>query len=241
MPGTKLVRRALTIVLILSVVLFGANAWMTSFAERQVATAIKRSFELERDPMVELRGFPILLAVLRGRLEGVGVLVEDMKIEDLRVARLSVELDDVELVGGILSGSVTTIRVGEGRVIARVDQKAVNRLLRARGEDAVVRLRPGSVRATSSGTFLGARRTIVASGSMKLQDGVLRFEPESVTVDGEVPPEPLRSEAERQARIAVELPALPGNLTPTRIQVIKGAARLSVALADSELDLSGDA
>lgn len=239
MPGSKLVRRLLISAVIVFALVLGANAVITGFAERQVGKALKTAFDLSSEPKVDLHGFPILLDVARGRLSGVTIEAEDLKIQDLRIAKLTVELDGVELVGGILSGSATRVRVKEGRALARVDQKAVNQLLRARGEDAVVRLREGSVRARSTETILGARREVVATGSISMRDGALRFDPERVTIDGEVPPEPFRSEAERRARLSVELPKLPLGLVPSRVQSIPGAARLQVTLEETELSLSG--
>lgn len=239
MPGFRLLRRLFITFAVLGALFVGANIWLAGFAERQVAKAVASSFELERQPSVDLRGFPLVISVLQGRLDGATIVAEDLTVEDLPVARLEVDVNDVNLVGGILSGSLTSIAVGDGSVMARIEQPAVNRFLKARGEDAKVTLREGSVRLATTQTFLGASRRIVATGPLSLRDGVLRFDPRTVTVDGQRPSEPFLSEAKRRARLRVRLPDLPGRLVPRSVEVIQGAIRLKASLKDSQLDLSG--
>lgn len=235
-PGFKLIRRLVIAVVILGVLFVGANIYGERVAEDRIADAVRDTFSLEERPTVDLRAFPIVLSIVRGRVAGVEFFVDDLTVEGLRIRDLDVTLEDLAISGGLLGGSLSATVAG-GSVGVRIRQSDVNAYLKDQGEDARVRLAEGTVRVRVRGVLLGARRTVRATGALRLRGTTLRFVPERVTVDGDPPPPGLERDARRRARFAVEIPELPGGFRLERVEPHRRFLELGAVLADDEIEL----
>ena len=238
--GLKIVRRLLITLAILGGLFAGLNVVGERFAEDRLADVVAARFDLEQPPAVDLDVFPIVMAIIRGRLPGLRVTATDVRVEDLSVERLDVVLRDVGVEGGLLGGGDLAVVVGEGSVEVRVAQAAINAYLKERGEDARVRLSSGTVRVSVTRTFLGQTRRYEATGRLRLSKQRLIFEPGRVTVDGRPAQGPEADLAREQATLDVRIPRLPGGFRPTEVEPAEGALVLRATLEDRKLSLSAE-
>lgn len=236
----RILRRLLILGVVLGGLFVGGNVVAENAAESRLAAVARDAFGLDATPTVQLDVFPIVTKIISGELPGLTITAEDVTVDDLAIATLVATLRDVRVDGGILGGADLSVTVGEGSVTAEVTQQAINALLKRRGERATVALTPGRARVTATRTFLGRDRKLVATGRVVLRKRTLVFEPDSVTVDGEPPPRALEAEAERQATVEIDLPALPGGFRVNRVDVSDGMLVLTADVSDRRIDLAGE-
>lgn len=235
-PGFGIVRRLLMLLVIPGILFLAANGAIERVAEDRMGDAAKRTFGLERRPAVDVSGFPLIVNIFRGRLPGISVTAEDVDLQGMRFRSVAIELKDIAAKNGFLSSS-PTLTIGTGSASAEATEKALGAYLAERDQPATVRLLAGEARIRARRPFLGRQRTFAARGVFSLRRGVLRFEPRTVTVDGEPPPRGFEAEARRRARIEVRLPSLPGGIKPTTLESHPGFLRAAARLRDYGLKL----
>lgn len=199
--------RGLSVLLVVILLLAGAgmaaDAYLTSTAEEQASRRV--SAELDAPARVELRGWPVSLRLLSGRVPEVEITAADVPLEGgASLSRLVVVVQDVQVRLSDLRGAgALPVEGGAGRFEADLSEAAVN---------ALVPQAPGAV-------VLGdGLATIDVAGQPV--DVV-------VTVDeaGQIVLRPV-SDVPGLAPITLPAPALPGEVVVERARVTPGVLTL---------------
>lgn len=239
-PGLRWVRRLLVLVVLLGGLFIGLNIVAERMAEDRIEVAAQRTFGLEDRPTVDVRGFPVLVHVVQGRLPQVAIDAERATVADLALTDLRVLLDEIAADGGLLGGGRLTLSVASAVVDARATQESVLALIRKQGIDVTsLRLVEGGARVGAFREIGGEVRRIDARARVSLSGRTLRIDPTSVTVEGRAPSGELRRRALRATTVRVRLPKLPGGFTVTRISVEPGRVLLRALAEDYELVVGG--
>lgn len=206
---------------VLVALVVGADLVAQQAAETALAGAASNALGVDAKVDVEIDGFPILFDVLRGRLDGVSATVTDQRVEDLRLRRVGVRLDELRAEGSIFGGGPLAIVARRTELVAETDEASVNAFLKRRGEDARVRLLDGEIEVTATRSVLGVPRRFTATGPLAIDGSSLLFRPREVTWDG--PTFPGADSIAREATtVREELPALPGGIRISGVVVTEG-------------------
>jgi hypothetical protein len=220
-----LLRIGIVLALILAIVVVAGEVVLRPIVERRVASDIARRYALTETPSVSLRGGPFVVRAIQGRLDGASIGVTDYEARGLRLAEAQLDADDVRFsLGPVLRGDpdVTADRV-EARVT--VTDADFSSYLAERGLDLAVRVTPGVATASGSVDVGGVTASGVASGSLTLAAGTLRFVPSRVDLTGGGP-----AGADLQGAFAFDLP----------VPEVAGVRVTGVQLGDGEATFTAD-
>jgi hypothetical protein len=235
----RLIRWLLTPIIILALLLVGANLVVEHLAESKIASALQSTFHLSSKPAVKISGFPIILSIVNGKIPRMSFDAAGATFEGLTVEQIKVALVDVTAGGGFLRGGSIRLTVGAGTVRARATDAAVNAYLKKHDQNATMAFHAGRVVVRAVRSFLGRTRTLVATGTVAREGTLLVFRPSSVTVEGNAPPPGSEALAKQKTTIKVHLPELPGGITSYGVKAVEGAIAIAAVLRDQLLDLSG--
>lgn len=204
----------------------GADLVAQRAAEAALSSTASQALGVNGAVEVDVGGFPILLDVLRGRLDDVTATVHDQRFDDLLLTTVGVRLEDLRAQGSIFGSGPLTVAARRTSLIAETDARAINQFLDRRGERARVVLLEGEVQVTAKRSVLGIPRTFVATGPIRIDGSQIVFRPREVTWDG-----PTFPGAEAFAREATtlreELPRLPGDVKIEDVAVGGGVIRFT--------------
>lgn len=215
-------------VVILALVLVGADFGLRAWAQGWVADRMAQSLALGREPDLQLHGFPFLLQFARGRFERVDLDARDLLIEDLMVESVRLELEDVRFDRRQLltrgSGEIRAAR-GTGRVV--ITDGALSTLIQAQGIPVEVAFVGPRIRVSTTIRIGDQELEASATGRLRFEEGTASFSPERVQAGGpfSIPPDTLA--------FRVPLPELLPGVRYERIQVEEGRATLHVAVRDA--------
>lgn len=235
-----ILRRLLIPVVILAALFIGGSVYLESFAEGQLAGGLRSTLKLPSKPHVQMNAFPIILRVLQGRIPSISIEARDFTVEGLDVEDLSVEMEGVHAsLDTLIRSNRFDLEVEKLDGSARITEEAINTYLKAKGSNARTTLRAdSSVLVAADEPFAGRRHHYESTGHLVLEGRKLTFRSERVTVDGQpVPPGPLADFARRQTTYSVDIPPLPGNILPSKVEVTTATLRFVVALAGYRLKL----
>jgi hypothetical protein len=205
------VRRLLIALVILALLLVGADFGLRAYAQLRVGQSLAASLDLAERPSVSLVGFPFLVRFVQGHLSSATVEGTDLEIDGLTFREVRFDLTEVRFPPGrILAGDDATIRARSGNGTLTLSGEGLTALLRDQGAPVTVRIRGGEVTVESDDLPGSVRASLsVDAGSLRL------------TGQGAIP-----------VSFAVDLPAaLPGlQLTDVRIEG-------SAAIASFSLDM----
>jgi hypothetical protein len=216
--------------LVLAVLGLAADVGLRWWTEANLATSVRATLGLERTPALDVRGFPFLPQLLRGRFSRVEVDIATDEVEGLRVEEAHVDLRDVRRGQPAPEGG-EAIRAGRVELQATVTDVALSRYLQARGAPVRVEFLGRDVRVSTRLEVAGQTSDAFAEGTLLLEGNVLSFDPEQVEVDGAigVPPRALAFE--------VPLPAALEGITVDGLDVGRGTAVFRGAQRDATLVL----
>lgn len=213
-----MMRKLFLLPLILIGAFLGGNLVAERAAEAALGDAAGKALGLHGSVRVDLKGFPVLLDVMQGRLGGLEASVSDQKFDGLSVDRVTVGMEDLESQGSILGSGPLSIATKGATVSARISQKALNDFLRKRGHDVTVKLLDGEVQVTAKRVVLGSQRKFKAVGPVTIEGQNLVFRPRDVSWDG--PNFPGASDlAKRETTISERIPSLPANTALKSVSV----------------------
>jgi DUF2993 family protein len=209
--------RALLIALIvLGIVGVAADFAAGRVFESRTRSAVQRHFSLTKQPAVEVRDFPFLLSLARGKLRTVDVAVADVRTDGLTIDDLQLTLHDIAIPRSVMagrSGTVTVAGVG-GRL--RLSEQEVNRLLAERLEGAKVQLDQRGMQIEARREFLGQQVDALIRGRLDARAGKLVFTPQQVDAGAVSLPVEILNQIRGQP-FEYPLPPLPGGLVPQGI------------------------
>ena len=210
-------------VVLLLVLLVGADRVALVVAERGAAAAIQRENHLTARPDVTIGGFPLLTQVVRGRYERMDTTITGLPAQDgVRVDHLQVRLRGVHLpLSALLRRQVDRVPADRASATGTVGYAALNAAARNRSNLPGVRftLGPGSHgRLAVRGTYDGAVRvSLDGEASVSVRGRSLVLSPVASSL-GEVP-EFLRDRVLQLIGTDYRLPPLPFGFVPQGVGV----------------------
>ena len=234
-------RRAIVILSIvgfLVVVLIAADFAAGRIFEGQARKALQSELGLERPPAVQVRDFPFLFSLARGRLSTVDVAASDLVADGVTIEDLQLTMHDVLIQRQLALGRAGTVTVERVDGRARISEKEINRALADRLQGATVRLDGTGVRIQARQVILGQQVDVLLKGRLEARGGRLVFVPEEVDAGGVTLPE-ATLRALRARGFEYPLPPLPGGMTPERIVTEPGAVVVFGRLGPLHLDVRG--
>lgn len=217
---------------VLAALLVAADRILVSAAEGVVARRVQVAADLERQPTVQIRGFPFLTQAVRGVYRRVEISLTalgrgDTRLEDLRVRLRDVHAPLAQMLNR--DGSVT-VRAESARATAVVPFAVLER--RIPGD---IEVNPQGDRLRLTGEVTIAGRSVPASAVVEpsVSEGRLVFTATAVTAAGATVTDRL---GERFS-FTVEVGQLPFGLHLTGVRVTGGGVR--VIAAGTDLLLTG--
>jgi hypothetical protein len=216
-------RKFLVFVVVLAVIGVAADFLAGRAFETRTRQLVQRRFQLEREPVVQVRDFPFLLSVARGRLDTVDVATTSVDAGDFTLDTLQLSLHDVEFPRAVLFGRPGTITVRRASGQVRVSQEEVNRLIKAQLDGAAIAIgKDGvTVRLQVESPLFAEPVPVKVLGILTVRGARIVFLPQRVEAAGVTVPDQIVAQLNR--RVAYRLPPLPGGLVPDRVSNEPGA------------------
>lgn len=127
--------RKLVALLLLVLLLVVVDRVAVSVAEGQIADRVQTSQSLPQRPSADIAGFPFLTQVLRGRYKQVGLQVQGLEREGLRLSDIRLDAEGVRVdPGDLISGTVSSVPVDHARGEVLVSYEDLNAYLANRVE-----------------------------------------------------------------------------------------------------------
>lgn len=216
-------RKFLVVVVVLAVIGVAADFLASRAFETRTRQVVQQRFALQREPVVQVRDFPFLLSLARGRLDTVDVATSDVDAGDFSLDRLQLDLHGVTIPRDVLFGRPGTISVARAGGQVRITQEEVNRLIKEQLDGAAVELGADgvTVRLTLEGGLLPQPVPVRVLGILTIRGGRIVLLPQRVDAGGVQVPSALLEQLNQ--RVAYRLPALPGGMVPDRVITEPGA------------------
>lgn len=230
-------RGLVTTLITLVVLLVAADRAAWWLAERGVATAIRQSEGLDRQPEVSIGGIPFLTQAFRGRYERVDVRFLDVPAEEgLRLDELDARLRGVRVpLRDVVDRTVERTPVDQADATAQVGFAALNAAAASRipSEQLTVRFSAGSRddRVALDGEYQGPLGAVRLKGEARVvvRDGGLAVAlvPETLNV-----PRLVRNAVARLLGLTFQLPPLPFDFEATSVAVTPAGVTVTAAARD---------
>lgn len=222
-----------------------ANAAEKMIADQSVKEMKARGITSPEKPKAQVDGFPFLGQVVRGVYDKVTIDIKAPQVND-------VNLDRMELVAHDVHASLSTLRTGNGQVVAEtvtgtatMSWQAVTSLLQVAGLPGLdpsavqVSVVDNQLRLRIPLTVVGQNVTLTAAGSIAVSAGKVRLTVNKLTPEGSnLPPIVLGLLDQYQRRLSVDIkiPALPYKLTVNKVTsndhgIVATASAANVVLA----------
>lgn len=197
---------------VLAALYVGVDIGLRVFAQFWVSRELAESLALRERPDVSLGGFPFIPDLIAGSFDSVSLEVEGYDAEGVRIDRVEMHLEDVDVPRGqLLSGQAGRVHAKSGRGTAVLTEEDVTAALREQGLEGRVRFRGG-------GAIIhvdGAPGPIEAE--LSIEGGALLVEPRDPRVG-------------RSYRIG--LPAIVEGLSYTALRAREGELAIEFRLRD---------
>jgi hypothetical protein len=227
----------LSLVGLFVVLLIAADFAAGRIFEGQARKALQAELALERPPAVQVRDFPFLVSLGRGRLGTVDVAATDLVTDGFTVEDLQLTMHDVVIERQLALGRAGTVSVERVDGRARIGEREINRVLAERLDGATVRLDERGVQIQARQVILGQQLDTLISGRLEAREGRLVFVPQEIDTGGvQLPASTLQ--ALRSRGFEYPLPPLPGGLTPERVVTEPGALVVFGRLGPLELGVA---
>lgn len=220
-------RKLIVALIVLVALLAVVDRVVVSAAEGVVARRVQVAAELEREPTVEIRGFPFLTQAVAGEYDRVDISLDSLKRDDMRLQDLAVRLEQVHApLGQMLSrdGSIT-VRADSAQARALVPYEVIEQRMPA-GAD--VQPQGDQLRLSGDVSLLGQQLPASALVEPSVADGQLVFEAEEVRAGG-------RTVTDRLAdafSFTVDVGELPFGLRVDGAEAAEGGLRVTASGTD---------
>ena len=233
-------RRLLIFLVIVVVLLFGADLLARSVAQREIATKIQNTEDLSRRPKVTVHGFPFLTQALGGNYKQIDGDVSDLTVEDgLTVDQLHVELRGVQVKpGDLLSGAVVQAPVDSAVASATVGYPSLAAVAKAKIASKALDVQFGQgtdnrLAVTGNFTSPQLQAKINAQAKVSIRDGDLVVALDKSTLTDL--PSLVRGQLTSLLNTGYKLPRLPFGFTAKTVTV--GPSGITVRATASEVGL----
>lgn len=183
----RVIRKLISTVVVLLVLLVIADRVMAAIAGRALASELEDRFELSERPDVTVHGFPFLTQVVDGSYDDIEISAADLRAANLPESSVRVHLRGAGLsVSEALKGELVGVPVD--RVTGEVT--VPYETLAERSGMPGLQISPrddGQLDLTGQATVLGQTRTVDTTGEVAVQDGDLVISsPEGISFRVEV-------------------------------------------------------
>jgi hypothetical protein len=219
------VRKLLIAAVILLILGVAADFAAARVFEDRVTNTLQREYDLDRRPVVQVRDFPFLPHLARGRFSAIDVAATDVRARGVNAARLVLHLHDVRVPRDVLLGEPGSVDVGRADGQVELTEAEVNRLLADQLPGATLTVGQDGVRVRLRTELLGQPLEAVATGKLAVRGRAVAFTPESVRLGNGLDPA-LASQVAPRLTFEVPLPELPAGLELERVDTRPGAVVL---------------
>jgi len=180
------VKRLVVVLLVLAVLLVGADRLGAYVAGQVVAAKLRTSAGLAADPSVRITGFPFLTQAIAGRYDRITVDAKDVNRGGAQLSDLTVDLIGARIPARqAISGAVPAVPVEALRGSVTLSYAD---LVRRHTELVVTPLSGDRARVTGRLTILGQALTASTVSTLSLRGSALVLTAQSVAVEGQSSP-----------------------------------------------------
>jgi DUF2993 family protein len=230
-------RKLLIAVVVLLILGAAADFAAARIFEDRVTDAVRREYDLDRRPVVQVRDFPFLPSLAAGRFSTIDVAATDVSAEGINAAELQLRLRGVRVPREVLLGEPGRVTVERADGTVELTEAEVNRLLADRLQGGALAITEDGVRVRVQVELLGQPLDALVTGRLGARNGAVTFTPDAVQLgDG------ARLEQAQESAIAsrfgfeVPLPELPAGVRLERIETRPGTLVLSGRAAGVRID-----
>jgi hypothetical protein len=230
-------RKLLIAVVVLLILGAAADFAAARIFEDRVTDAVRREYDLDRRPVVQVRDFPFLPSLAAGRFSTIDVAATDVAAEGINAAELQLQLRGVRVPREVLLGEPGRVTVERADGTVELTEAEVNRLLADRLQGGALAITEDGVRVRVQVQLLGQPLDALVTGRLGARNGAVTFTPDTVQLDGGA-----RLERAQESAIAsrfgfeVPLPELPAGVRLERIETRPGTLVLSGRAAGVGID-----
>jgi LmeA-like phospholipid-binding len=183
------VRKLLITLIVLAVLLVGADFVARYIAKDQIGEAVAQRLSLTAEPTVSIEGFPFLTQAIGGRYDAITIWLPAQSLGPVGGVTAGVELDDVRLpLSDAIGGRFTTLTIAQAFAEVRIPADSLGAALGL--SDFKLSEGTNSLQFSATATVLGQRVPIAASINMELSGSELRLRNGNVSGAGvTLPPE----------------------------------------------------
>jgi LmeA-like phospholipid-binding len=216
-------RKFLVVIVILAVIGVAGDFLAGRAFETRTRQIVQQRFALQREPVVQVRDFPFLLSLARGRLDTVDVATTDVDAGNIDLDRLQLDLRGVSIPRSVLLGRPGTISVERVGGQVRITEEEVNRLIREQLDGAAIAFGANgvTVRLNFEGGVLPEPVPVRVLGILTVRNGRIVLLPQQVDAGNVEIPSALVEQLNQ--RVSYQLPELPGGMIPDRVTTEPGA------------------
>lgn len=209
--GWRTPAEALALVVVLTLLLVGADLGARAAAESLVARAVQDAAGLAERPQVQVRGAVFLPQVLRGAYREVDVSTVGLSDGPLRIDRVESKLTDVRVTfHDVLLRDVQTIGIGRSEETVTLLYPDLNSYLKATGRPFQINS-TGNDEVSISGSLdvLDQHLNVSGNVSLNVANGELRITPREVRTGSATLSQVSRLLLGQRLTLAVPMDALP--------------------------------
>jgi LmeA-like phospholipid-binding len=230
-------RKLLIAVVVLLILGAAADFAAARIFEDRVTDAVRREYDLDRRPVVQVRDFPFLPRLAAGRFSTIDVAATDVTAEGINAAELQLQLHGVRVPREVLLGEPGRVTVERADGTVELTQAEVNRLLADRLQGGALAIEDDGVRVRVQVQLLGQPLDALVTGRLGARNGAVTFTPDAVQLgDGARLERAQESAIASQFGFEVPLPELPAGVRLERIETRPGLLVLSGRAAGVRID-----
>lgn len=198
----------ITLVVVLAVV-FAIDRLAPLIAEGQLADKVRSYLDSDKDPDVDIHGFPFLNQAFGGEYDDIEVTLQDASLKGLPEADFSAHLHGVEVpFSDAISGSIDKVPVRDAVGTVTLPYDAAAEEL-GRSDLTFADAGAGLLRVSGQSDVLGMSADFSAETKLSIEDGAIALDIQSATVGGQDLPDDLVSVLGDQLGLHFDVPELP--------------------------------
>lgn len=228
-------RKLLGFVVVLAVLLVGADFGARYLAVRQVGDAVQTRLGLAERPDVAISGFPFLTQAVQGRYDSIRATLPAVTVGPLGAVRVAVVLNGVRLpLSDAISGDVDRLVADTGRVRLTIPTTAIAEAVGLPGLS--ITEENGDLVVAARVTVLGREFPVTARLDAAVSDSVLSLRSGALSGAGITLPTQVTAALQDLVDLAVPLDTLPFTVTSGDVSVV--GTDVIVEATTSGLDLA---
>lgn len=225
-------RKLVVAVLVLLVLLVGADVGGRLVAQREISKAIERQLTVGEPVTTRIHGFSFLWQALRGHYDAVTLSAGRLEVPQIRTADVTVDLRDITLpLSDAVAGEIADLAAATGTARVVISAAALSA---ATGGRALT-LAPaagGLITVTTTADVLGQTVAVAITVGASVVDDTLTLRVEGLSADGAALPSELSASLSGELSLSIPLSGLPFPITGAAATVVDGDLVLTAAAAD---------